>query len=290
MLQLPHAAAFVDPLYSSGMSVLAVALDLIAEALLEAVADDDYARERFQFVEDVVNTGLDHCDLIVSRSFDAFASYETWDAWNRIWALGGIHGAFGMLTLLIRYLKSGDRLLLDKTTEPGRVGVLGSHVPEVIEATRASAAEIDAATAGRISHADAGRLIFERLCELGPLPSYLGLGDPRRHAMSTFTLPGAMRYVLRCRLSGSRDRRDGSAFPLTAYALQALGFVLEATGGAWRRNVCALRDVFFAGNKDWRHVTPAVQYDMPPTRQGSRARAAGGEAAMPQEFLERSYP
>lgn len=258
LLQLPHAAAFVDPLFSSGMSVLTVAVDMIAEALLKAVADDDYAQERFQFIEDVVNTGFDHYDRIVSRSFDAFASYETWNAWNRNWALGNMLGAFGPLSLLTRYLKSGDRSHLDKTTEPGRIGVLGSHLPQVVEVMQASEAEIEAATEGQITHAEAGRRIFERLGKLEFVPRYMGFGDPNQSSTATFTLLSGARHVTWYRLFGPRQWRDNCTFPLLTYVREALRFAGEETGAALRRATTALRDVFFAMNGDWRYTPSAL--------------------------------
>jgi tetracycline 7-halogenase / FADH2 O2-dependent halogenase len=240
------------------MSVLTVAVDLIADALLKAVADDDYAQERFQFIEDVVNTGFDHYDLIVSRSFDAFASYETWNAWNRNWALGNMLGAFGPLSLLIRYLKSGDRSHLDKTTEPGRIGVLGSHLPQVVEVMRASEAEIDAATEGRITHAEAGRRIFELLGKLEFVPRYMGFGDPDQSSTATFTLLNGARHVTWYRVLGPRQWRDNCTFPLLTYVREALRFTTDATGSALRRAASALRDVLFAKNGDWRYTPSAL--------------------------------
>lgn len=258
MLQLPHAAAFLDPLYSSGMSVLTVAVDLIAEALLKAVAEDDYARERFQLIEDVVNTGFDHYDMIVSRSFDAFASFETWNAWNRIWALGNMLGAFGPLSLLFRYLKSGDRSHLDKTTEPGRIGVLGSHLPQVVDVMRAAQGDIDAATEGAIIHAEAARRIFDRLGKLDFVPRYMGFGNPEQGAPATFTLLSGARHVTWYRLLGPQQWRDNCTFPLLTYAREASGFALDAAGSAWRRGNSALRDVFFARNSDWKYIPAAL--------------------------------
>lgn len=262
MLQLPHAAAFVDPLYSSGMSVLTVAVDLIADALLRAVADDDYATERFQFLEDVVNTGFDHYDMMVSRAFDAFASYETWNAWNRNWALGNMLGAFGPLSLLIRYMKSGDRSYLEKTTEPGRIGVLGSHLAPAVGVMRACRDDIDAATQGRITHAEAGQRIFERLGELDFVPRYMGFGNPDQTSTATFTLQSGARHVTWYRLFGPPEWRDNCTFPLVTYAREALGFAREAVGDAWRRGAASVRDMFFARNQDWRYVPKAMSADM----------------------------
>jgi FADH2 O2-dependent halogenase len=258
MLQLPHAAAFVDPLYSSGMSVLTVAVDLIAETLLKAVADDDFATERFQFIEDVVNTGFDHYDMMVSRSFDSFASYDTWNAWNRNWALGNMLGAFGPLSLLLRYLKSKDPSHLAKTTEPGRIGVLGSHLPPVVASMRESRADIDAATEGRISHEEAGRRIFERLGRLDFVPPYMGFGDPAQGATATFTLLAGARHITWYRMHGSPAWKENCTFPLTTYARHALGFVFDAFGDSWRRAFSGTRDVLFAGNRDWQYMPPAL--------------------------------
>jgi FADH2 O2-dependent halogenase len=258
MLQLPHAAAFVDPLYSSGMSVLTVAVDLIADSLLKAVAEDDFAIERFQFIEDVVNTGFDHYDMIVSRSFDSFASYDTWNAWNRNWALGNMLGAFGPLSLLIRYLATKDRSHLEKTTEPGRIGVLGSHLPEVVAAMQASRDQIDAAAEGTITHEEAGRRIFEVLGALDFVPPYMGFGDAKQGAPATFTLLAGARHVTWYRRHGSPKWKENCTFPLTAYVREAIGFAWELNRESWRRAFAGNRDILFARNSEWRHMPPAL--------------------------------
>jgi tetracycline 7-halogenase / FADH2 O2-dependent halogenase len=259
VLQLPHAACFVDPLYSSGLSVLTVAVDLIAEALLAAVAENDFALERFQRVEDVVNTGFDHYDLIVSKSFDAFASYDLWNAWNRNWVMGNYMGTWGPLALLLRYLGSGDRRYLDKTTEPGRLGVLSSHIPEIRGAMLASAADVDAALAGTVSHAEAGQRIFARLGALPFLPPYMGFGRSEQRAPSSFTLPSGARHVMWYRSHPDARWRDYCDFSLLTYAAHASRFAMGKMGDGLRRSGAALRDVFFAGNDEWRYTPSALR-------------------------------
>lgn len=259
MLQLPHAACFVDPLYSSGLSVLTVAIDLMAEALLCAFKDNDFAVERFQRIEDVVNTGFDHYDLIVSKSFDAFASYDLWNAWNRNWVLGNFLGTFGPFANLIRFLGSGDRAFLDATTAPGNIGVLSSHLPEVRATMMASADDIEGATRGHITHAEAHRRIFARLGALPFVPQYMGFGKPEQHAPSTFTLPNGARHVLWYRGQGDAKWKDYCSFPLLTYARQVLQFALHQTGNETRRLTSALRDVLFAGNSEWRSTPHALR-------------------------------
>lgn len=259
VIQLPHAADFIDPLYSSGMSVLTVAVDLIADAVLKAAADGDYATERFQFIEDVVNTGFDHYDMIVSRSFDAFANYDLWNAWNRNWALGNMLGAFGPLSLLVRYLRTKDRGYLERTTEPGRIGVLGSHLPEVVAVMRGSQEQVDAAMAGAISAQEASRRIFDLLGACDFVPPYMGFGDPDQHVPATFTLLSGARHVNWYRRHGSANWQENSTFPLTTYARQVLGFALGDLAGGLRRAFSGTRDAFFASNGDWRHMPPALR-------------------------------
>ena len=258
-LQLPHAACFVDPLFSSGLSVLTVAIDLMADALLTAVAENDFATERFQRVEDVVNTGFDHYDLIVSKSFDSFASYDLWNAWNRNWVMGNFLGTFGAFKLLMRYLETHDRRFLDMTTEAGRIGVLSSHLPEVREAMMASADDIGDALAGRVTHKEAGQKIFARLGALQFLPPYMGFGDPQQHAPAAFTLPSGARHVMWYRFQGDPLWREYADFSLLAYTAQVLGFMWRETTDSTRRWFSSLRDVFFANNNDWKYTPHALR-------------------------------
>jgi FADH2 O2-dependent halogenase len=206
----------------------------------------------------VVNRGFDHYDAIVSGSFDSFASYDTWNAWNRNWVMGSLLGTFGPLSLLMRYHKTKDRSYLEKTTEPSRMGVLGSHLPGVVDVVRASRADIDAATDGRITHAEAARSIFDRFDKVDFLPPYMGFGDPKKVATATFTMLAGGRHVTWYRLHGDAVYRDNCTFPMLTYSRDAAAFVLEEAREAWRRSFSALRDVFFANNNDWRHTAPAL--------------------------------
>jgi len=257
--QLPHAACFVDPLYSSGMSILTVAIDVMAGLLLKAVAENDFAVERFQRVEDVVNGAFDHFDYVVTKSFDSFASYDLWNAWNRNWVMGNFLGTFGPFARLIRFLGSGDRKWLEETTQPGRVGVLSNHLPEVRAAMMASGDDIEAAIAGHVTHAEASQRIFTRLGALTFLPKYMGFGRPEQHAPSTFTLPMGARHVMWYRFQRDAKWRDHANFSLLTYAHHVLRFALRETGESMRRTSSALRDVFFANNDDWHYAPNALR-------------------------------
>ena len=259
VIQLPHAACFVDPLFSSGLSVLTVAIDLMAEALLDAFQQNEFSIDRFRRIDEVVNTGFDHYDTIVSRSFDAFASYDLWNAWNRNWVMGNFLGTFGPLANLVRYLGSGDREFLDVTTRPGNIGVLSSHLPEVRAAIMASSDDIGAAIDGTITHQEANKRIFKRLGSLEFLPPYMGFGKPEQHAPSVFTMPMGARHVLWFRFRANRKWRNYATFSLLTYARQVAAFAWRSTADAMSRATRALRDVFFAGNDEWMRTPNALR-------------------------------
>ena len=259
VIQLPHAAHFVDPLFSSGLSVLTVSVDLMAESMLQAFKDDDFALERFRRIDDVVNGAMDHFDHVVTTSLDSFASYDLWNAWNRNWVMGNFLGTFGPFANLIRFLGSGDRAFLDRTTAPGRLGVLSSHLPEVKAAMMASSDDIAEAVSGRITHKVANERIFARLGALKFLPPYMGFGDPEQRTPATFTLPAGARHVLWYRFQGDKKWRDYASFNLLTYAGQVARFAWHHTADSLGRARRALRDVFFAANGEWKQMPHAMR-------------------------------
>jgi FADH2 O2-dependent halogenase len=172
--------------------------------------------------------------------------------------MGSLLGTFGPLSLLMHYRKTKDRSYLEKTTEPSRMGVLGSHLRGVVEVAQASRADMDAAISGEITHREASERIFARFRTVDFLPPYMGFGDPERTTTATFTLIPGARHVNWYRMHGDAAYRDNCTFPLLTYALDGASFVTGEARDAGRRSVSALRDVFFANNREWRHTAMAL--------------------------------
>lgn len=258
MIQLPHAGAFIDPLYSSGMNVLTLAVDLIADALLTAFRDDDLAEERFTPITDIVDASFDHFDTIVANSFDSFASYETWNAWNRHWVMGNFMGTFNLMSVLVRHLATGDRAVLDEALAPDRLGALGSHLPQVRALMAASAGDLAAFRAGRASAQEAAASMFARLGSADFLPPVMGFGEAERRFPCTFTLAQGARRVLWYRHQGPKAVAPYCDFPLTTYAALIGDYALDAISANGRRTWASLRDIFFAGNDEWQHRPAAL--------------------------------
>jgi hypothetical protein len=123
----------------------------------------------------------------------------------------------------------------------------------------ASSDDIGDAVEGRITHQEANARIFARLGALKFLPPYMGFGKPEQHAPATFTLPAGARHVLWYRFQGDKKWRDHATFNLFTYAGQVARFAWQHTADSFGRAGRALRDVFFAGNGEWKQMPHAMR-------------------------------
>ena len=256
---LPHAAGFIDPLYSSGLSLTVGCIDLLSSRLAAAVRDRAFKKAQLEVVDELVQSGLAHYDMIVSRSFDSWRHYETWNAWNRVWALGNYLGTWGPLRLLVKWKQTGDRDYLDALGRGDQSGLLASQHPEFVAVRDDAAAWLDEALDDRLTPDDAAQRIFARIGELDFIPGHIRFSDrDGGRAPTVFTMLTGARHVAWYQYRAPTKWRDYCAFPLRTYARLVCGHVWSAfsssCGVFWR----AVRDVLWAGNQDW--ARPALPF------------------------------
>lgn len=78
----PHAAGFIDPLYSTGILLTMAFINRIAPLVRSALATGDFSRERFLPIERIFFTELEHMDRIVGGSF---ASLRDFALFKQFW-------------------------------------------------------------------------------------------------------------------------------------------------------------------------------------------------------------
>jgi FADH2 O2-dependent halogenase len=119
---LAHAAGFIDPLFSRGMSNTCETINVLAWRLLRAVKDGDFSAERFADVDRIQQALLKGNDELVNAAFISFEDYDLWSAVFRIWAWGSNAGTFRSHQALRRWRADGDErhfLELEKAENPG---------------------------------------------------------------------------------------------------------------------------------------------------------------------------
>jgi tetracycline 7-halogenase / FADH2 O2-dependent halogenase len=252
---LPHASNFIDPLFSSGLSVTFWAVNQLAARLLDSVRTDQFSAERFEPVTDWVTKCFDYYDGLVSRSYTSFADFDLWNAWSRMWVLGSLYGNNGLIGVLSR-ARGGldDPAWAALEAEPYR-GVQALDNTHYTTLIAAASAEIDRYAAGEQPARDACARIYQHLSASELCPAPLGLLDPaQRCPAGTFTLlPLArlMRWGARApdHVRG-RYFADGTAL--------VSGLLIDDFKRETRSGVTAVprlvRDTFTGWNKDWSHL------------------------------------
>lgn len=191
---LPHAAAFVDPLFSSGLTVTMSAINSIAARLIAAKTDGDFSGERFRYVETWTQKLYDYYDRLVSGGYIAFRDFALWNAWYRYWMICSLYGNAGVFEILGRWEASRDPAVFDLfETAPYR-GLQGCDFEPLQELFDNACRVIESVPAGT-APADAAAQLLELLAESGLVPGPWKLSDPNQRWFGNLTLIPTIRLV-----------------------------------------------------------------------------------------------
>lgn len=160
---MSHAAGFIDPLFSRGISNTAEVINALASRLLGAIKDDDFSEERFAYVEKLEQGLLDFNDAVVNASFISFENYELWNAVFRVWAYGGVPGNLRLERLIDKFEVSGDDSVFAELEHPNNIGLWWPDSPgyralfdEMVRLCR----EVET---GQLGAGPAGKILMDRI-------------------------------------------------------------------------------------------------------------------------------
>ncbi|UJR78257.1 NAD(P)/FAD-dependent oxidoreductase [Sandaracinus amylolyticus] len=248
---MPHAFAFVDPLFSSGLGISMGAINMLAWRLIEAKKDGDYSTERFMPIDARVKRNFAHVDRLVSRSYVAFSDFELWNAWYKIWALGTIFGGTGTLEAIGELLTHGADTRFETYELEPFGGLQGSDLPEYMALFERAAAEVDAYAEKRITASQAADRIFAVIEEsrLWPAP----WGSPHARHPGVFTLPKVGPLIQWMQRDAPQGIRDSYArrFVLRHVVKMAADEWASELGYAGRLVRTLGRDFVTGYNRDW---------------------------------------
>jgi FADH2 O2-dependent halogenase len=174
---MSHAHGFIDALYSRGMINTFEQIHALAPRLMQALRDDDFSPERFDYPRRLQQAMIKDNDRMVFNSFRAFATFPTWNAWLRLWLVNIIFGDLRMFRVCLKYLMTGDKSIfaaLDEDPLPTMTAP-GEDLPE--DLYRFGDETFDRWEAGEITSEAAAAAIFEKLGQTN-LPPIHAWGDP----------------------------------------------------------------------------------------------------------------
>lgn len=181
---MSHASGAVDALFSRGMANTCEVIHAVVPPLLAALDDDDFAVERFAYVDRLQQRMLDYNDRLVHCSYISFADFDLWNAWYRVWVIGAFFGWLRLSRFYRKYQETGDPAWLARLEAPAYFGSLCPGLARYEQLWNAAAAEVEAFGDGRQSAAQATRRIFSILNALDFVPPLFELGrSERRHTV-----------------------------------------------------------------------------------------------------------
>ncbi|WP_051070240.1 NAD(P)/FAD-dependent oxidoreductase [Actinopolyspora halophila] len=174
---MSHAAGFLDPLFSRGLSNTAEVINALAGRLLSALEDDDFSAERFAYVEKLEQGLLDYNDELVNCAYIAFDCYELWNAVFRIWSFGSVLGAFRLQKAMTRFRRTGDDSVLRELENAPNTGLWWPDHEEYAKLFRLMVDRVEAYERGEVTGAQAADRLFTELEQADYIPPGVGFND-----------------------------------------------------------------------------------------------------------------
>ncbi|HEY5836551.1 MAG TPA: FAD-dependent oxidoreductase, partial [Streptomyces sp.] len=174
---MSHAAGFLDPLYSRGLSNTFEVVFSLMSRLLPALQDDDFSVERFEYVDQLERGLLYYNDLLVNSSYISFSHFRLFNAVFRVWGGFLTPGVMRLTRARVNYQLTRDTSHLE---ELEKVEYPGLWYPDPVfrEIIELTAETCDKYEAGAIDGDTAADIIFDKLNNCDLLNPVFGWKDP----------------------------------------------------------------------------------------------------------------
>jgi FADH2 O2-dependent halogenase len=282
---LPHAAGFIDPLFSSGLTITISFVSNLAGGLIRAKEENDFSMHRFAHLEEWLQYNMNYFDRMVSSAYNSWADFRLWNAWFRIWSLGTFLGTFSPITVQAIYMQTRDPNKLALMEETPYRGVAGNEFSPFLRVFDAAYNHMEAFRAGEITAEIAADRIFRVLGDADFIPPVMRLADPTSRCTFAATVGPLLKNYFWGRFLAPKIVRQ------TYYDLGPSPLVIlysRMYSAELRRSLRTLaaytRDHFFTWNREWKHrrydppaparpATPLTDKPpMPPPRVSSAPR------------------
>jgi tetracycline 7-halogenase / FADH2 O2-dependent halogenase len=218
---MSHAAGFLDPLYSRGLSNTFEVVFSLCSRILESLRDDDWSIERYEYVDRLERGLLKYNDDLVNSSYIAFSHYRLWNAVFRVWGGFLTPGVMRLTRALAKYeLDHDERHLraLENCQYPG-LWWPDTTFKQLLELTAETCEKYEA---GEIDGDKAADIIFKALGDCETLNGIFGWKDPESTRFVYPTTAMVARFVVWAMRSAPDPELRAIARSLGASGLRSL--------------------------------------------------------------------
>lgn len=171
-----HAAGFIDALFSRGLENTVEIVNSLAHRVIEAVRDDDFSVERFEFIQELEQGLLDFNDDLVANAYTSFQSWKLWDAWFRVWSVGQILATFEVNRTYAKFLDHRDMAAVERLARLEPHGSIPDYAP-ARELLKAVSGKVQAVQNEELDCDVAAQQVIELLQRADFVPPAFGLTD-----------------------------------------------------------------------------------------------------------------
>jgi FADH2 O2-dependent halogenase len=184
---MSHAAGFIDPLFSRGLSNTFEVVDALASRLLKALQDGNFSAERFEYVERLERGLLQYNDDLVNSSFIAFSHFRLWNAMFRVWGAFIAPGVMRLTRARLLHVRDGDErhfAELENSEHPGLWWAESGKVKRLLESAAETCEKYEV---GELTGDQAADTIFQLLDECDVVNPIFGWKDPTKRFVAPTT-------------------------------------------------------------------------------------------------------
>jgi FADH2 O2-dependent halogenase len=205
---MSHAAGFVDPLYSRGLSNTFEVVDALCYRILEALRDDDFSAERFEYVERLEQGLLTYNDMIVNSSYIAFSHFRLWNAVFRVWACFTTPATMRQIQARQEFQLDGDDRHfreMEKSPYPGLWWPDSHAFKHLLDVTHETCLSYEA---GEIDGDKAADIVFQAINDCESVNTPFGWKDGEDHRFYRATTPTMIKFMWWASTNGPKEMRD----------------------------------------------------------------------------------
>ncbi|WP_131736999.1 NAD(P)/FAD-dependent oxidoreductase [Actinomadura roseirufa] len=219
---MSHAAGFIDPLFSRGMSNTVEVIDAVAWRILESLKDDDFSEERYEYVERLQQGLLSYNDDLCNTSLLAFPHFKLWDAIFRVWGFSSNYGAMRLSRAQLHYNLNGDDQVYRDLEKAPNTGFWWPDEPETKAMWDAMVETVEKFEVGEVSADDAAERILRMVLDSDLPPAAFGYKDPSNHNLhpTTMDLARFMTWAIKDGPPAARELAAGTVEAMGRAALR----------------------------------------------------------------------
>jgi FADH2 O2-dependent halogenase len=175
---MSHAAGFIDPLFSRGLTNTGEIINAVAYRILRSLADDDFSVQRYEYVERLQQGLVRYNDELVNCSFISWSNHDLWNAVSRVWMAAQMPISMHFGRAIEKYQRSRDDTVFHELEEfefpglpfPGNAAykTLFDEMVRLCEAV----------DHGERDASDAGKELMELVVASPAVLPHVGLKDP----------------------------------------------------------------------------------------------------------------